>query len=198
MRTSNPNLAGGRGPSRPPGLASQPPTHMTQPPASSRTGLFIGLGVGALLLVGGGIVVVRMAGKSAEVAMEQQAQKDAARARAAAAKKREDVPPVFLSIVTEPGEADVVATWSGGEEKGQAPFSFEVPKNTKVHFEFSKTGYASYSMDVIADQAQQVRAILHAAAVAEKKDARKKKPEGEKKAEQLPGEGVIDLDDALK
>jgi serine/threonine protein kinase len=195
MRSSNPNLAGGRGPPRPPGPASQPPTHMTQPPVASRTGLFIGLGIGALALVGGGIVVVRMAGKSAEVAMEQQAQRDAARARAAA-KKAEDTPPVFLSIVTEPGEADVVATWSGGEEKGQAPFSFEVPKNTKVHFEFSKTGYASYAMDVIADQAQQVRAILHAAA-AEKKDARKKKPEGEKK-EQLPGEGVIDLDDALK
>src|SRR5204863_3124731 len=130
-----------------------------------------GIGLGAVLLVGGGITVVKMAGRSAEAAAQQQADKSAARARAAAAKKDEEAPPVFLSIVSEPGEADVVATWAGGgEQKGQAPFSFEVPKNTKVHFEFTKAGHLSYSMDVIADQAQQVRATLRSSP-AEKKES---------------------------
>src|SRR5205807_2044906 len=167
-----------------------------------RTGLFIGIGVGAILLVGGGFAVVRMATKGAEAAMQQEKVKESKARAAAAAKREEEVPPVFLSIVSEPGEADVVATWNGGgEQKGQAPFSFEVPKNTKVHFEFTKSGYASYSMDVIADQAQQVKATLKAVAVAEKKESgpgKKKKSEGEKKAEELPNDGVIDLGDALK
>jgi serine/threonine protein kinase len=204
MRTSNPSLSGPRA-SRPPLNQSQPPTMTSQPGSSSRTGLFVGIGIGAVLLVGGGITVVKMAGSSAEAAAQAQSSKDARAAKAlAAAKKDEEVPPVFLSVVTEPGEADVVATWSGGEQKGQAPFSFEVPKNTKIHFEFTKPGFVGYAMDVIADQAQQVRANLKAAPVEKKEStptpghAKKKKNEGEKKAEDLPNDGVIDLGDALK
>ena len=99
----------------------------------------------------------------------------------------------------------MVATWGGGEQKGQAPLSFEVPKNSKVHFEFSKTGFFNYAMDLIADQAQQVKAVLKPTPVAEKvenKDSsangKKKKSDREKRAQELPNDGVIDLGDALK
>jgi hypothetical protein len=121
-------------------------------------------------------------------------------------KQAEDQSPVFLSIVSEPVEADVVATWKeGGEKRGQAPLNFEVPHNTKVHFEFSRAGFIGYSMDVIADQAQTVHAVLKptpAAAAAEpgeKKQHHGKKNSDEKKHEAPPSkDGVIDIDDALK
>ena len=204
VRTSNPGLAGARAGSRPPFRVSNPPQTMaTQPPSSSKAGLFIGIGAAIVLLGGGGYGVVKLAAQSAEKAAEQQSAKDAARAKASS--KAEEVPPVFLSVVSEPLEADVVATWGGGEQKGQAPLSFEVPKNSKVHFEFSKTGFFNYAMDLIADQAQQVKAVLKPTPVAEKvenKDSsangKKKKSDREKRAQELPNDGVIDLGDALK
>jgi hypothetical protein len=82
-----------------------------------------------------------------------------------------------------------------------------VPRNTKVHFEFTKSGFAGYSMDVIADQAQNVHAILKPTSVAveagEKKQRHGKKNNDEKKDEkkiEAPAskDGVIDIDDALK
>ena len=73
--------------------------------------------------------------------------------------KREAIP-VFLSVVSEPPDADVVATWKDGEKRGAAPLSLEVPRNSKVHFEFRKAGYMDYAMDVLADQPQTVQAIL--------------------------------------
>jgi hypothetical protein len=127
------------------------------------------------------------------------ATKKAANAAAEAADKRKeevDAQPVLLSVISEPPEADVTATWKdGGEKKGPAPLSFEVPKNARVHFEFSKNGYTGYAMDVIADQSQNVHAALKAASVASEERPKKKK----KKANDTPAkDGLIDLDDALK
>ena len=127
-----------------------------------------------------------------------------AASQAAARQADEEQSLVFLSVISEPLEADVTATWKdGGEKKGQAPLSFEVPHNTKVHFEFSKTGYSSYSMDVIADQAQNVHAVLKAAPAAaesggEKKQRQKKHEEKPKSDAPASKDGVIDIDDALK
>ena len=79
-----------------------------------------------------------------------------------------------------------------------------MPRNTKVHFEFTKNGFTGYSMDVISDQAQTVHAVLKPASVAaensvEKKQRHGKKGADEKKAEAPPSkDGVIDIDDALK
>jgi serine/threonine protein kinase len=199
--TSDPKLRSGvmRG-SRPPGSPSQPPMQMTQPP-TSKTGLFVGLGIGALVLVGGGIAAMKFATHSAEVAVQEQAARDAVKAKKAL--QEVEATPVFFSIVSEPSDVDVVASWKDGEQKGQAPLSFDVPKNAKVHFEFSKAGYINYAMDVIADQAQQIKATLKPSPVAEKREVapgkeKKKKTDEEKKSAELPNDGVIDLGDALK
>ena len=96
----------------------------------------------------------------------------------------------------------MVATWKdGGERRGKAPLSFDVPKNTKVHFEFSKAGYIGYAMDVIADQAQNVQAQLKPvpAEAGEKKARPGTKDGSPKKNDAAPSkDGLIDLDDALK
>jgi len=119
-----------------------------------------------------------------------------------------DDTPVFLSVVTDPSDADVVASWKdGGEKKGTAPLSFEVPHNAKVHFAFSRAGYLGLEMDVIADQAQNVKGQLRQAPVAAVEASDKHaKPSGKpahraepKKADAPPSkDGLIDLDDALK
>ncbi|MGZ6142508.1 MAG: serine/threonine protein kinase [Myxococcales bacterium] len=205
VRASNPNALAGR--SRP---GTRPPgqTHPPEAPPS-RTGLFVGIGAGALLLIGGiAFMQVRSANARVEIAAKEAAARAAkiAAAQAAAAKAAsdEDASPIFLSVISDPLEADVTATWKeGGEKKGRAPLSFEVPRNSKVHFEFSKAGYIGYSMDVIADQAQNVQASLKPAPVAvesgEKKARHAKKEGGEKKAQAAPSkDGLIDLDDALK
>src|SRR5205823_5520159 len=180
---------------------SQPPQPSMPPPEPSRTGLYVGVAAAAVLTIGViAFILVRNANQRTDT-VAQQAVVKAARiaAAAAAAKTEEDTSPIFLSVISEPLQADVVATWKdGGEKKGQAPLSFEVPKNTKVHFEFSKSGHIGYAMDVIADQAQNVHAVLKPAPVApengEKKQKKSKKESSEKKPDQAPSkDGLIDL-----
>jgi hypothetical protein len=153
--------------------------------------------------------MMRSSQQQAEIAA-QQAAREAARRIAAekAAQQADDDSPIFLSVQTDPPEGDVVATWKdGGEKKGQAPLSFEVPHNVKVHFAFSKAGYLGLEMDVIADQAQNVKGTLKPAPVAaveasekhERTPSHTSKKAAEKKADAPPSkDGLIDLDDALK
>jgi len=120
--------------------------------------------------------------------------------RAAAAVKADDSP-VFLSIVSEPLDAEVIATWKGGQKKGDAPLSLEVPRNAKVHFEFRKSGYVDYAMDVIADQPQTVQAQLKpapapVAAAAPEKRSRERKHRKDRSAQ--PSDGVVDVLGDLK
>jgi serine/threonine protein kinase len=213
---SNPNLRNSGAPrpgTRPPGQPSQPQAQATLPPPPSRTGLYAGIG-GAVVLVilVVAFMLVRNANQRVDIAANEAATRAAKLAASQAASKAADGDqnPVFLSVISEPLEADVTATWKdGGEKKGQAPLNFEVPRNTRVHFEFSKAGFAGYSMDVIADQAQNVHAVLKPAPSApapvtaesggEKKQRHGKRSGDEKKAEAAPSkDGVIDLDDALK
>src|SRR5207248_1199961 len=195
VRTSNPNAPG----SQPGVRGSRPPGYSTQPPRSSKAGLFVGLGVAVVLVIAGvAFVLVRNAQQSDDRSQVRLAKLAADKAKP----QEEDQTPVFLSIVADPVDAEVAATWKdGGEKKGQAPLSFEVPKNAKVHFEFTKPGFVGYSMDIIADQAQNVKAALKAAPVPENAEekARPTRKQKEKK-EELPSskDGVIDLDDALK
>ena len=209
VKASNPKLAGG--PRSNPNTGahamagrSRPPTMPPEP--KSNTGMLVGI-IAAVVLVAGGVVayVVKSANDKAEQVAQKAARETKAAARAEAQKADDSA--VFLSIVSEPLEADVTATWKDGEKKGTAPMAFEVPHNAKVHFEFSKDGYVGYAMDVIADQAQNVRATLkpqpQAAAgdPGEKKahkGRRDDKPAAEKKESVPSKDGLIDLDDALK
>ena len=203
VRHSNPNAMASR--SRP---GTRPPGQ-THPPqeAPSRTGLYLGIAGAAVAIIAViAFVMVRNANRSVDSAAREAAARAAKQlaAQQAAKASEEDTTPVFLSVISDPLEADVTATWKdGGEKKGKAPLGFEVPRNAKVHFEFSKSGYTGYSMDVIADQAQNVQAALKPAPVAVEASAEKQKPrhakKEEKKAEAAPSkDGLIDLDDALK
>jgi len=215
VRSSDPKLRARGSPpgamaqvSRPPRHPSQPPPHTMLNPPKSKVPLFVGLALLALVL-GGAVFYARSSGDRAAVQATQRIERDAkalaaknaaktAAAEAADKERKEEVDaqPVFLSVISEPPEAGVTASWKeGGEKKGPAPLSFEVPKNTRVHFEFSKDGYVGYAMDVIADQSQNVHAVLKAVEVASGERPKKKK----KKREGLPAkDGLIDLDDALK
>src|SRR5438270_1767090 len=177
-RISNPNARAA--PSRPTGRpasgamprASQPPTRITPPPTRERgrTALYAGIGALALAAVAvAAFVVLRPAPDP----------KPAPTVRATEIVRPPETP-VFLSVVSEPLDADVVATWKGGGEKrGAAPLSLEVPRNAKIHFEFRKAGYFDYAMDVIADQPQTVQAVLKAvpkAPIAAETPERERKP----------------------
>jgi len=190
-RSSNPAVRG----SQPGGARrSQPPTQLTPAPVQHRTGLYLGLAAGAVVAIAAvAFVLVRSAEKKGDLAAKDASVKAA---RLAAAAQEEDSSPVFLSVVAEPSEARVLATWKdGGEKKGMAPLGFEVPRNSKVHFEFSKAGYVSYAMDVIADQAQNVHAVLKQAPA----EVVEHKPRPEKRKRQAPSkDGLIDIEDALK
>lgn len=204
-RTSNPKVRASQAGARQARPPSQPPA--TLPPPSSRVGLFVGLAAVAVgIIAAGAFYMIRTAQKDVDLAAEKAAEKAAKAAKVAAAKAEEEQTPVFLSVISDPLEADVVATWKDGEKRGPAPLAFEVPRNVKVHFAFSKTGYIGTEKDIIADQAQQVKAQLKPTPVAVETPAEKKpqhvkggkKPE-EKKPDAPPSkDGLIDLDDALK
>src|SRR2546427_536638 len=204
-RISNPNArpGGARPATRPaPGATariSQPPTRLTpapQPQQPGRAPLFAGIGVLAALALGvGGFVVLR----------RSDAPLASAPVRAQTEIVRQEETPVFLSVVSEPLDAQVVATWKDGEKRGAAPLSLEVPRNAKVHFEFRKSGFIDYAMDVIADQPQTVQAALKAVPrppppVAEEGSERRSQPEKRRKRDRAPKvpDGVVDVLGDLK
>jgi len=99
VRTSNPSLRG----SQPGARQSRPPGQGTQPPqAPSRLGLFVGIGVAAVVVIAVAIfLIVRSVDNKAELAAKDAAVKAAKIAAAEkAAKAEEDEAPVFLSVVS--------------------------------------------------------------------------------------------------
>jgi hypothetical protein len=195
-RISNPNArsAPSRATGRPASAAmsrtSQPPTRLTPAPTRERgrTALFAGIGALALAATAvAAFVVLRTAPAPAPVV------------RTADIVRQEETP-VFLSVVSEPLDSDVIATWKGGGEKrGSAPLSLEVPRNAKVHFDFRKAGFFDYAMDIIADQPQTVQAVLKAVpkppALAVETAERKPAPEKKHRKERTPKvpDGVVDV-----
>jgi serine/threonine protein kinase len=94
---------------------------------------------------------------------QREAERQAAAARAAeSARPPEIAQNVTLFAWSDPGGADVEASWNGGKKQGVTPFNFDVPKNTKVHVEFRKAGYLPnpQQSDVFADASQTVQAKL--------------------------------------
>ena len=200
-RVSNPNARPGGARPAPGATAriSQPPTRLTPPPQPRQPGrapLFAGIGVLAALALGvGGFVVLRRSDTPLAPAP----------VRAQTEIVRQEETPVFLSVVSEPFDAEVVATWKDGEKRGAAPLSLEVPRNTKVHFDFRKSGFIDYAMDVIADQPQTVQAALKAVPrpatpVAQEGSERRSQPEKRRKRDRAPKapDGVVDVLGDLK
>ena len=205
-RISNPNAraAPARPQPRPAAAmarASQPPTQLTPVPQKGSTALFIGIGaIAAAAVAVGAFVLLRGPERRAPPAPAARAQVEAPNPPA----------PVFLSVISEPLDADVVATWKQGEKRGSTPLSMEVPANVKVHFEFRKAGYADYGTDVIADQPQTVTAALKPVPVAtstpvaaepsEKAERKTATRHERKKKERTPksSDGVVDVLDDLK
>ena len=119
---------------------------------------------------------------------------------------------VVLSVSAEPTGTKVIAAWQGGEKKGIAPLSIDVPRSAKIHLEFRKSGYKGHSLDLVADEAQNVRAALEAvrprapanAAPERMRVARRAalaQPEarsGSVEAEPRSRDGLIDVDDAVR
>jgi serine/threonine protein kinase len=200
-RISNPNArpGGPRPPARPGGAmarTSQPPTRFTPAPQQRQPGrapLFASIGVLAAIAVGVGAFVVLRRADAPPLPAPVRAQTEIVRT---------EETPVFLSVVSEPLDAEVVATWKDGEKRGAAPLSLEVPRNAKVHFEFRKSGFIDYAMDVIADQPQTVQAVLKAVPRPPQPVAAEEQrpPEKKRKKDRAPKEpdGVVDVLGDLK
>jgi len=201
-RISSPNAraAPSRPQARPPVMAraSQPPTQLTPVPQKGSTALFVGIGAIAIAAVA---VIVFVVVRGPEHPAPAQ---PAPRAQVEPQKPQQT--PVFLSVVSEPLEAEVVITWKDGERRGSTPLSLEVPRDAKVHFEFRKSGYVDYGTDVIADQPQTVQAALKTVPVAKPPqvvvETSEKKPSKHerRKKERAPksSDGVVDVLDDLK
>jgi serine/threonine protein kinase len=213
---SNPNLRASNQAARPVSR-QQTPARSPAPEAPSHAGRYVVLAaVAVVIIAAGAFVLVRNANQRVNVATQeavkaeqlvqkQTADKLATEKQVAQKEADEEQSPVFLSVISEPQEADLTATWKdAGEKKGQTPLSFDVPPKAKVHLEFSKAGFTNYSMDVIADRAQSVRAVLSPTPVAAETHPGKKQRHGNKngsgKRTEAPAskDGVIDIDDALK
>jgi serine/threonine-protein kinase len=106
---------------------------------------------------------------------------------------------VFLAVVSDPHGATAEATWNEGKKTGITPFEVEVPKSTKVRFEFRKPGYAPspYVVDLVAGTSQLVEGKLavettpRPAAPAPAPPPRPRKPpEAQKPAESRSEEGA--------
>jgi hypothetical protein len=69
---------------------------------------------------------------------------------------------VFLAVVSDPHGAIAEATWNQGKKTGITPFEVELPRSTKVRFEFTKPGYAPtpYVVDLVAETSQLVEGKL--------------------------------------
>jgi serine/threonine protein kinase len=173
-QTPTPAPQGAQAQHRTPARPTSPPA-VAAPPAEARTRMpLVAAVVVAVVLVLGGIGYLVVDSRRQAAQLAETMRKEAERARieaekqAAAARAKEAARPpevaqnVTLFVWSEPGGADVEATWSGGKKQGVTAFNFDVPKNTKVHFEFRKQGFLPnpYVSDVFADASQTVQAKL--------------------------------------
>jgi len=175
---------------------------------TSRLPLILGSAVVGLALLGGAFYFVKSSSDRAREVTER-ADKQLAEATRAEAERRKEAQdsaaeqPVFLSVVSDPLDTRVEARWKGdGHATGQTPLDIQVPAGAKVHFDFRKPGYVSYSTEVIADRAQSVTARLKAESNGETGGAPEPAPPRKKhhKKSDAPAanDGLIDLNDALK
>ena len=167
-----------------------------------------GAALGLVFLGVGGYLVKSATDNAREVS--QRADRAVAEANKAAAARKDEAAqavadqPVFVSVVSDPLDTQVEATWKGdGHASGKTPLEVQVPVGAKVRLDFLKPGYIAYSTELIADRAQTVTARLlpNAGTATNSTDAdargsRRKRS----KRERAPtsNDGLIDLNDALK
>jgi serine/threonine protein kinase len=167
------------------------------PPPKARTGLFIGLGAGALVVIGLVVFLVmqsmeesRRAAEQARLATQriEESRRATEVARERERQQEQENAKVQLTVVSEPLGALVEATWKDGAKAGLTPLEMEVPKNLKVHFAFSKKEYLPYVEERIADAAQLVKVTLQAEpkVVAARPVPESKKQPREPKGQQQP------------
>ena len=185
-----------------------PETMSTRPPPlapkNNRPLLLAVAGGLAVLFVVIGLLFWTGADSSEQIA-QTRAHKAAAAARLAAEdavdrsrKEAEKTGPVLLSVVSDPLGAEVEASWrDGGLKRGSTPLDFRVPRNTKVSFQFKLRGYLPYRVDIIADEAQVVKAELPRDAP--RVGARKGPPAGAHSPAKSPvsGDDVIEVGDDI-
>ncbi len=209
----DPRAATGTGPSNPPGRRPLPPATRPAPPAPHGKLPIVAGVIGALVLIGGGIGYgIKLGNDKAERAVTEASAIAAKEEKATqAAARREasegDSSPVFLSVISDPMEADVQASWKGGEQSGSTPLAVEVPRSAKVHLALRKANYLPYVTEVIADQNQTVTAKLEVepptptpTATSDRPQRHHRKHPGSSQKDEVPvgRDAVIDLSDALK
>ena len=180
-------------PARP---TSPPVAILERPPARSQTPLIAGVVVVLVLALGGiGYMVWDSRRQSAQLAetmlheaerAKREAEKQAEAARAVEKANPETVQNVTLFVASEPLGVDVEATWKDGRKQGTTAFEFQVPKNSKVRFEFRKPGYLPdpYVSEVFADVSRTVQAKLMKVAAASPATAPRKQQKKDKKVDQ--------------
>ncbi len=180
-------------PARP---TSPPVAVLERPPARSQTPLIAGVVVVLVLALGGiGYMVWDSRRQSAQLAetmlheaerAKREAEKQAEAARAVEKANPETVQNVTLFVASEPLGVDVEATWKDGRKQGTTAFEFQVPKNSKVRFEFRKPGYLPdpYVSEVFADVSRTVQAKLMKVAAASPATAPRKQQKKDKKVDQ--------------
>ena len=180
-------------PARP---TSPPVAVLERPPARSQTPLIAGMVVVLVLALGGiGYMVWDSRRQSAQLAetmlheaerAKREAEKQAEAARAVEKANPETVQNVTLFVASEPLGVDVEATWKDGRKQGTTAFEFQVPKNSKVRFEFRKPGYLPdpYVSEVFADVSRTVQAKLMKVAAASPATAPRKQQKKDKKVDQ--------------
>ena len=180
-------------PARP---TSPPVAILERPPARSQTPLIAGMVVVLVLALGGiGYMVWDSRRQSAQLAetmlheaerAKREAEKQAEAARAVEKANPETVQNVTLFVASEPLGVDVEATWKDGRKQGTTAFEFQVPKNSKVRFEFRKPGYLPdpYVSEVFADVSRTVQAKLMKVAAASPATAPRKQQKKDKKVDQ--------------
>lgn len=176
----------------------------------SRAPLFAGIGIAVALVLGAAGYLVNKSLTAAEEA--KQAADELVRTRSRPpvqqAPAQAEPEPVFVVVVSDPLEAQVRASWKGGEKEGTAPLSIEAPRNAKIHLEISRSGFLPYQADLVADVAQTFTAKLTALAMAspappaerdrEPAHTARKTASQKKKKKELSKDSLMDIGDALK
>ncbi len=143
----------------------QQPLRIPAPPPQSRTGLYVGIGIAvvAVLGLGGYVMMERQQKNDEEMArLQDEAKQKEKEAKAAAEARRraeEEAAsaPIALAVTSDPSGAEVMATWKGGSMAKSTPFMLEVPKLTSVHLVFKMKGFLDEETDAVADQPKPVQ-----------------------------------------
>jgi serine/threonine protein kinase/uncharacterized membrane protein len=169
-------------------------------PPKSNMGLVVAVVALVLIIVGGVAGFAIHQGNKREEAEVAAAAERAANERVEATRKAAEeerarqvaaqaAQPITLIAVSEPLGASVTGNWTENDKPqdmvGNTPYTFKVPRGSKVRFVFSRQGFQSFTQDVIADSEKTVSAKLEA----DKGSAPPSSPGGKKTVKKAPAGG---------